>query len=116
MKSVFSLGALLVLTGCAFGTSKEIQIAEKLISQFECKNIDTEQLTHNPITGFHQRTLSVSKDRALQYIELYKSGESPVEMPLDDMVQQQYITYKSACELLGGLTTELINSDLDIDH
>lgn len=114
MKILFLFSSVSFLTACTFGTSKEIQIAEKIFSQFECKNIDSDQLTHNPITGFHQRTLSLSKDKALHYIESYKSGNSPADMPLDQMVELQYTTYKSACQFLGGLTTEIIDSDQEI--
>lgn len=107
MKHILALSVLLLLTACSLGSSQEIKSAEKLLSQFECKNIDDDQLTHNPITGFHQRSLSVSRDKALQYIESVKNGDSPSEIPLNEMVEQQYMTYKSACEFLGGVTNDI---------
>lgn len=106
MKTILLLGIFLILTGCSFGSSKQVQTAENILTQFECKNIDNDQLTHNPITGFHQRTLYISKEKAEAYIENFKAGETSVEMPLEQMVEQQYLTFKSACQYLGGVTTE----------
>lgn len=103
MKTSFLI-SFIFLTGCAFSTSSEIKVAEKLIHQFECNNIDNDQLGHNPITSFHQRSLAVSKDKALEYIASYKAGDTLFETPLDQVIQQQYVTYKSACYSLGGVT------------
>lgn len=96
--------SLIFLTGCAFHTSNEIKVAEDMIHQFECNNIDRDQLGHNPVIGFHQRTLAVSKDKAVEYLASYKAGDTLFDMPLDQVIQQQYATYKSACYYLGGVT------------
>ena len=110
MKTFLILGIFLILSGCSFGTSQQVKIAEELLSQFECNNIDNEQLTHNPITGFHQRALSISKEKASSYIESFKNGDSPAEMPLEQMVEQEYNTFKSACQFLGGVTSEHVDT------
>lgn len=107
MKTAFLSCILILFTGCSLNTPKEVKIAQDLVNHFQCNNIDNEQLTHNPITGFQQRTLSVSKDRAQQYIDLYLSGDATLDMPLDDLVELQYGTFKSACEFLGGVTLAL---------
>lgn len=109
MKTSFLI-SFLFLTGCAFSTSNEIKVAEKLIHQFECHNIDSDQLGHNPVTGFHQRSLAVSKDKALEYLASYKAGDTLFEIPLDQVIQQQFITYKSACYYLGGVTNAVENT------
>ncbi|QIO08270.1 hypothetical protein [Acinetobacter lanii] len=109
MKSLLFAGIFLILTGCSLGTSQQVEMAEQLLTQFECNNIDNEQLTHNPITGFHQRSLAISKEKAASYIESFKEGDSPSEMPLEEMVEQEYVTFKSACQFLGGVTRELQN-------
>lgn len=109
MKITLLLSVFLCLTGCAFGTSSEIKIAEQLLNQFECNNIDSAQLSHSPITGFHERALAVSKDKAIEFIESYKAGDTLFEIPLDKVIQQQYVTYKSACEFLGGVTLAINN-------
>ena len=100
--SVLTL-SLIILTGCSLGTSREIKKAEVVLNQFQCKNIETSQLHHNAVTSFHERSLSVSKDKATSYIESYKNGEALFHIPLDQVVQQQYEIYKSACEALGGV-------------
>lgn len=103
MKTPILLCMILFLTGCALGTSKEIKRAEELIQRFECNNIDSDQLSHNSITGFHERTLAVSKDKSIEYIDRYKSGEILFDLPLYDIIQMQYTSYKSACDFLGGV-------------
>ncbi|NHB57711.1 hypothetical protein [Acinetobacter shaoyimingii] len=103
MKIALLFSMLFILTGCSLTTSTEIENAEEIFTHFDCKNIDNEQLSHSPLTAFHERTLAVSKDRALKYIQDYKSGEI-TDIPIENFIQEQYITYKSACELLGGVT------------
>ena len=104
MKTLILLSMVAVLTGCAFDTSSEIKRAEAIIQHFECSNIDTEQLSHNSITGFHERTLAVSKDKSIEYIDRYKSGDTLFDMPLYEIIQMQYVSYKSACDFLGGVS------------
>lgn len=107
MKNPALLSIILFLTGCAFGTSTEIKRAEKLIQQFQCNNIDTDQLRHNPITSFHERTLAISKYKSIEYLNQYKSGDAISDMPLYEIIQMQYVSYKSACQFLGGLTPSI---------
>lgn len=107
MKSSFLLSAMLLLTGCAIGTSSEIKIAENLLSQFKCNNIDTAQLSHSAITSYHERTLVVSKDKAVNYIDQFKAGDYMFALPLDEVVKQQFDLYKTACESLGGVQVRL---------
>lgn len=113
MKTSILLGLIFCLTGCAIGTSSEIKRAEELVQQFECKNIDTDQLAHNSITGFHERTLAVSKDKSLEYLERYKSGETLFDIPLYDVIEHQYMSYKAACEFLGGISAASIQVQYD---
>ena len=103
MKITLFLG-LLFLTGCTFGTSSEIKVAEELLNQFECSNIDYEQLGHNPIIDFHQRTLAVSKVKANTYIDDYKAGDTLFDVPLSQIIQNEYKVFRSACYYLGGAT------------
>lgn len=104
MKTLILLSMMIILTGCAFGSSSEIKRAEALIQQFQCNNIDADQLSHNSITSFHERTLAVSKDKSIEYIDRYKSGDTLFDMPLYDIIQMQYVNYKSACDFLGGVS------------
>ena len=113
MKTSFLL-SLLFLTGCAFSTSSEIKISEELLHQFECNNIDTDQLGHNPVSSFHQRSLAISKDKAMEYIESYKAGDTLFEIPLQQVIQQRYSSFKSACYYLGGITQT--HSDVVLDQ
>lgn len=113
MKRSFLLSLFLLLTGCALGTSKEIKSAEKLLSQFECKNIESTQLAHSPITSYHERALALSREKASAYIDSYKSGDVLFKIPLDHVVQQQYDVYKSACEALGGVQNNESSSMID---
>ena len=106
MKFSFLLGLSLILTACAIGTSSEIKSAEKLLNQFECKNIESAELAHSPITSYHERALAVSREKASSYIDSYKSGDVLFKIPLDHVIQQQYDVYKSACEALGGIQSE----------
>lgn len=108
MKTPILLSVMITLTGCAFGTSSEIKRAEELIQNFQCNNIDTDQLSHNSITGFHERTLAVSKDKSLEYIDRYKSGDTLFDMPLYEIIQMQYVNYKSACDFLGGVSVSAV--------
>lgn len=103
MKISFLSIIVLLCSGCVIGTSNEIKVAEKILNQFECKNIESVDLNHSAITSFHERTLSVSKDKAVFYVDSYKSGNILFNIPLDQVVQQQYDIYKLACESLGGV-------------
>lgn len=103
MKFSFLIICSVILAGCTLGTSREIKKAEVILNQFECKNIEKSQLNHSAITSYHERSLSVSKEKASSYVQSYKEGEDIFLIPLDQIVQQQYDIYKSACEALGGI-------------
>ena len=103
MKFSFLIICSIILVGCSLGTSREIKKAELILNQFECKNIETGQLNHSAITTYHERSLSVSKEKASAYVESYKEGKEIFLIPLDQVVQQQYDIYKAACESLGGI-------------
>lgn len=103
MKILFLSTVILLLSGCVIGTSNEIKIAEKTLHQFNCKNIESLDVNHSAITSYHERILSVSKDKATSYIERYKAGEVLFNIPLNQVIQQQYDIYKLACESLGGV-------------
>ena len=103
MKTSFLLSIILFLTGCVIGTSSEIKIAEKLLNQFQCNNVETSQLTHSAITSYYEQSLAASKQKATTYIESYKSGDELFDLPLNEVVQQQYVVYTEACHSLGGI-------------
>lgn len=90
-----------------FGTSSEIKKAEKLLSQFQCNNIESAHMTHSSITSFHEQKLASSKQKVVSYIDQYKDGYKLFSIPLTDVVDQQYIIYKSACQNLGGIHPEV---------
>lgn len=108
MKTSFLLSVIILLTGCALGTSREIKTAEKLLNQFQCNNIETTELAHSAINIYHEHALSASKEKAIEYIESYKSGDELFKIPLDEVVQQQYDIYKTACESLGGVQSQTV--------
>lgn len=93
----------LLLAGCMFGTSGEIRKAEKVFALFHCNNIETSQMGRSSITSFHEHTLASSKQKAQAYIENYKQGEQLFHLPLDQVIEQQYLIYKAACQNLGGI-------------
>lgn len=98
--------SVLTLTGCSLGMSSEIKTAETMLNHFECKNIESTELVHSPITNYHEHALSASKDKATTYLESYKSGDVLFKIPLNEVIQQQYDIYKASCESLGGIQTE----------
>ncbi len=102
MKFSLLILSCILLSGCSLSTSREIKKAEKVLNQFECHNIESNQLNHSAITSFHEKTLASSKNKAESYVESYKAGDELFRLPLDQIVQQQYDVYKSACESLGG--------------
>lgn len=103
MKFSFLCCAVFLISGCSLGVSHEIKKAEKLLSQFECKNVDTNAITHSAITSYHEKSLNASKQKVTTYISDYKAGQVLFDMPLQDVVQQQYQIYRDACQSLGGI-------------
>lgn len=103
MKFSFFCVAIFLLSGCSLGVSNEIKKAESLLSQFECKNVNTNAINHSAITSYHEKSLNSSKQKVTTYISDYKAGQVLFDMPLPDIVQQQYLLYRDACQSLGGL-------------
>ncbi|EXR33045.1 MAG TPA: hypothetical protein DEA77_09715 [Acinetobacter nosocomialis] len=94
------------LTGCIFGQSSELKRAEKLLNNFQCKNVETSEMPTSSINSYYQQTLAVSKDKATSYVQSYKEGEELFAMPLDEVVKKQYELYKAACDSLGGVSAQ----------
>ncbi|EXH75064.1 hypothetical protein J633_2965 [Acinetobacter sp. 216872] len=94
------------LTGCIFGQSSELKRAEKLLNNFQSKNVETSEMPTSSINSYYQQTLAVSKDKATTYVESYKEGEELFAMPLDEVVKKQYELYKAACDSLGGVSAQ----------
>ena len=105
MKVITVFVGIFLLTGCVFGTSKDIKKAELLLNKFECNNVESSQIAHSSITAYHELTLYSSKQKASSYVQSYKDGEKLFDIPLNEVIEQQYSVYKSACEYLGGLTS-----------
>lgn len=106
MKIFFVLVPFVFLTGCIFGQSSELKRAEKLLNNFQCKNVETSEMPTSSINSYYQQTLAVSKDKATSYVESYKEGEELFAMPLDEVVKNQYELYKAACDSLGGVSAQ----------
>ncbi|MBD0110501.1 hypothetical protein IAF43_17265 [Acinetobacter baumannii] len=106
MKIFFVLVPFVFLTGCIFGQSSEVKRAEKLLNNFQCKNIETSEIPTSSINSYYQQSLAVSKEKATSYVESYKNGEELFAMPLDEVVEQQYQLYKAACDSLGGVSAQ----------
>lgn len=106
MKTLFLLSVLILLTGCALGTSREIKTAEKILNQFQCNNIETTELAHTAINIYHEQALASSKQKAIKYVQSYKMGQNLFKIPLDEVIQQQYEIYTTACESLGGIHSQ----------
>lgn len=106
-KMISGLSLSLLLSACALGGSSEIQQAEKLLQQFQCHNIETLQMQHSPLNSFYQQSLAASREKVETYIESYKAGDELFDVPLRDVVQQQFQLYTSACEALGGIHLKL---------
>ncbi|MEB3753991.1 hypothetical protein [Acinetobacter sp. MD2(2019)] len=102
MKFLVLLGCSFFLTGCLFGTSNEIKKSEQIIKRFHCDNIE-QQGSANPISSYHQQTLNISKQKSEDYLQQYKDGDRLFNVPLDEVINQQYSIYKDACQSLGGI-------------
>lgn len=100
MKALAVLIATLLLTAC---TSKDVRKAEHVLELFQCTNIESSQVAHTGISQYYEQSLYSSKNKATSYIEQYKNGQTTFDIPLTDMVEQQYELYKSACQNLGGI-------------
>ena len=107
MKLYSVLLGSIFLSGCIFSSSNDIKKAEKILEQFKCGNIESSQIAHTSITSFHEKALYGSKQKVIDYIESYKEGEKLFDIPLSEVVDQQYVIYKEACQNLGGLHTDI---------
>lgn len=103
MNKLILLASVTLLSGCMFGTSNEIKKAEKLLSHFQCNNIESAHMAHSSINSFHEQKLASSKQKVVSYIDSYKEGEKLFTIPLTEVIDQQYIIYKAACQNLGGI-------------
>ena len=103
MNKFILLAGVTLLSGCMFGTSSEIKKAEKLLTHFQCNNIESAHMAHSSITSFHEQKLASSKQKVVSYIDSYKDGEKLFTIPLSEVVDQQFIIYKAACQNLGGI-------------
>ncbi|MDV2467739.1 hypothetical protein QR674_01920 [Acinetobacter chinensis] len=104
MKSLIIICLYLFLTACSLSASKDLKHAEKLLTQFQCNNIESSDMSHTSITSYHEHLLAVTRQKVEVYVESYKKGEKLFDMPLSEIVQQQYAVYRSACQSLGGIT------------
>lgn len=107
MKSLAVFATAVVLAGCSISTSRDIKKAEKLLTHFQCGNIESTQMAHSPITSYHEQSLHSSKQKAAGYIESYKNGEKLFNIPLTAVIEQQYDIYKEACQNLGGISQDV---------
>ena len=92
-----------ILTGW-MGTSKDIKKAESLFIQFKCTNIESTQIPHSSLNSYYEQSLYSSKKKAGSYIESYKQGDKLFDISLHEVVEQQYVIYKEACQSLGGIS------------
>lgn len=106
MKLILVFTLLSLLSGCVIGHSSEIKRAEKILHKFECLNIDTQQIQTSSINNYHFRSLSITRERAMNYMESYKNGHEIFAIPLDEVIAQQYFLFKTACQSLGGVSNK----------
>ena len=103
MKIGFMISSVLLLSGCMFGASQEIQRAEDLLARFQCLNVETHHVAHSAMTTYHQQSLAASREKAEDYLKRYKEGDYDLHLPLSEMIEEQYQKYHAACQSLGGL-------------
>ncbi|MHA3054991.1 hypothetical protein E0H77_01395 [Acinetobacter sp. ANC 4633] len=90
----------LCLSACLFTNTNEVKRSELLLSHFSCHNYAN---SISPINSFHEQTLTTTKQKATDYIQHYKDGDKLFNIPLDDVINQQYKLYKEACQSIGGV-------------
>ena len=100
MKFITTLLSTLLLAGCM---SSDLKKSEQLLQNFQCSQIEMSQMSHTSMTDHYQHSLYSTKSKAEAYIEHYHQGEKLFDIPLSEVVQQQYELYKSACQSLGGI-------------
>lgn len=104
MKTLISLAGIILLTGCSLSTSRDVKHAEKMLLDFQCNKIESAQMTHSSMTSYHQQALASSRQKVESYVHRYKEGEKLFEVPLTDVIKDQYLIYQEACQHLGGIT------------
>ncbi|MGB8697327.1 hypothetical protein [Acinetobacter sp.] len=104
MKTLICLAGIILLTGCSLSTSRDVKHAEKMLSYFKCNKIESTQMTHSSITSFHEQSLASSRQKAESYVQSYKEGEKLFDVPLTDVIKEQYGIYQEACQHLGGIS------------
>ncbi|WP_227552608.1 hypothetical protein [Acinetobacter albensis] len=64
-------------------------------------------MTHTSITAYYEQSLALSRQKAESYVQSYKDGNELFDLPLTEVIEQQYIFYQAACENLGGIEPTL---------
>ncbi|OTG68239.1 hypothetical protein B9T25_06000 [Acinetobacter sp. ANC 4470] len=103
MKTLILLAGVILLTACSFGASREVKLAEKMLTHFQCNKIEHAQMTHSSMTNYYEQSLASSRQKAASYVQSYQDGEPLFDLPLTDIIEQQYVIYKAACQNLGGI-------------
>lgn len=100
MKFITVLLSSLLLAGCL---SSDLKKSEQLLQDFQCAKIELSQMPHSSMNDYYQHSLHSTKSKVEAYIEQYHQGEKLFDIPLVEVVQQQYELYKDACQNLGGI-------------
>ena len=103
MKAFCLVTSTLVLSACSLHSSQDLKRAESLLKNFQCHNIENTHMVHSAITTYHQQALSESREKAQRYIQHYQQGDKLFELPLSEVIEEQYQTYQTACQALGGI-------------
>lgn len=107
MKVFILLVSIIFLSACSLTHFNEIKHAEKMLSHFQCNKIESAQMTHTSITAYYEQSLALSRQKAESYVQSYKDGNELFDLPLTEVIEQQYIVYQTACENLGGIEPTL---------
>lgn len=108
MKVFVLMTSVIFLTACNLTHLNEVKHAEKMLSYFQCNNIESVEMTHSSITAYYEQSLALSRQKAESYIQSYKDGNELFDLPLSEVIEQQYLVYQAACENLGGIEPEFI--------
>lgn len=104
MKILILLAGIILLSGCSLTTSHEVKHAEKMLADFQCNKIETAQMAHSSITSYHEQALASSRQKAEFYVQSYKDGDELFNVPLTEVIEEQYYIYQQACQHLGGIS------------
>lgn len=103
MKTLILLAGMILISGCSLSTSREIKHAEKMLADFQCNKIESAQMAHSSITSYHEQALASSRQKAESYVQSYKDGDELFNLPLTEVIEEQYYIYQEACQHLGGI-------------